>query len=132
LSLRTKCKIPARKDLQVQIALCDSKRAARLGVDAMRRIDLGLVVVIALLGGCAQGAPGTRADTAETIRRIEAFVAAQKESDSRACTAQGFTTSTPDHTACIHDLAAKRRAAIEGAASASRPPADPSIPSRDI
>jgi hypothetical protein len=98
----------------------------------MRRIDLGLVVVIALLGGCAQGAPDTRADTADTIRRIQAFVAAQKESDSRACAAQGFVTSTPDHTACVHDLAAKRRAAIEGAVSTPPPRAVPSVPSRDI
>ena len=98
----------------------------------MRRIDLGLVVIIALLGGCAQGTLDTRADTAETIRRIQAFVAAQKESDSRACAAQGFVVSTLDHTACVHDLAAKRRAAIEGAVSAPRLRTVPSVPSRDI
>lgn len=81
--------------------------------------------MIAALDGSAEAGPESAAANTAIIRNIENFIAAQREADGLTCSAQGYAAGTIPHRDCIRDLAARRRAAIEGV----EPPA---APGRDI
>jgi len=91
----------------------------------MRRWGSLFILMIAALGGSAEAGPESSAANTAIIRNIENFIAAQREADGLTCSAQGYAAGTIPHRACIRDLAARRRAAIEGV----EPPA---APGRDI
>lgn len=79
----------------------------------MRRWIIG-VAMAGLLGGCAEAGRDFAAESDPAVQRIEAFIAAQRDADSRTCAAQGYRTDTIGHRWCVRKLAAQRRAAIEG------------------
>lgn len=81
----------------------------------MRNWRIGLAVIVGLLGGCAdarQDSPVIASDPG--IARIQAFIAAQRETDSRSCAEQGHAAGTAPHLTCVRELAARRRAALQG------------------
>jgi hypothetical protein len=83
----------------------------------MRRGWALIAVLAVMLGGYAEAgrdSSGPAGDLA--IRQIQSFIAEQRLADAQVCTALGLTPETIQHQACIRDLAAKRRAQLEGAA----------------
>jgi hypothetical protein len=82
----------------------------------MRRWGSLFVLTIAVLGGSAEAGPESSAANSVIIQNIESFIAAQRQADGRVCAAQGYAAESALHRDCIRDLAARRRAEIEGAA----------------
>lgn len=73
------------------------------------------IVTVAILGGYAKAGPESSTSASDlAIRQIEAFIAEQRRADAQTCTESGLAPGTVQHDACIRDLAAKRRAQIEG------------------
>ncbi|HEX6979649.1 MAG TPA: hypothetical protein VF342_10140 [Alphaproteobacteria bacterium] len=73
--------------------------------------------MLGLLGSSAEGngLPSSPAPAEPAlVSRIEMFIAKQRAADSLACIALGHVAETPDHTTCIRERAAQRRAALQG------------------
>jgi hypothetical protein len=85
----------------------------------MQRFVLFAMLAMAV-GGYAEAALDSPPSIV-VLNRIQSFVADQRRADATTCAAGGVAESGIE--ACIRDLAAKRRAQIEGQAAADRPAA---------
>ena len=80
----------------------------------MRRGFVLFAMIAMSLGGYAEAAFDSPPSNL-ILSRIQSFVADQRRADAAACTALGITTDGME--ACIRDLAAQRRARLEGPTS---------------
>jgi hypothetical protein len=85
----------------------------------MQRFVLFAMLAMAV-GGYAEAALDSPPSIV-VLNRIQSFVADQRRADAATCAAGGV--AKPRIEVCIRDLAAKRRARIEGQAASDRPAA---------
>jgi len=92
-------------------------KGGRIGRERYMRVSSLALLMLGLLGASAEqnGLPSSPAPAEPPlVSRIETFIAKQRAADSLACTALGHVAETPEHTSCIRDRAAQRRAALQG------------------
>jgi hypothetical protein len=85
---------------------------ARFQGRLMRRICV-VAMVVAMAGGYAEAGPEPLPSITPVVQKIESFIAAQREADGRLCSDRGYALQTAEHLACMSDVAARRRAALQ-------------------
>jgi hypothetical protein len=85
---------------------------ARFQGRLMRRICV-VALVVAMAGGYAEAGPEPLPSITPVVQKIESFIAAQRATDGRLCSEQGYASGTAEHLACTREIAAKRRAALQ-------------------
>lgn len=85
---------------------------ARFQGRLIRRICV-VALVVAMAGGYAEAGPEPLPSITPVVQKIESFIAAQREADGRLCVERGHAIATAEHLACVREVAARRRAALQ-------------------